>query len=65
MGFERLSGAVAAIAGILASMPESATIDILKAIRFADTTLGRQPSGEASREAKRLIEEIVAQAKST
>ena len=65
MGHEQLSGAVAAIAGILASMPESAKIDPVKAIQFADATLGRQASGEASREIKRLIEAIVAEAKNT
>jgi hypothetical protein len=63
MGPERLSGTVAAIAGILVSMPETAKIDTLRAIRFADAMLGKQASAEASREAKRLIEGIVAQAK--
>ena len=59
----RLSGAVAAIGGILASMSETAKIDMRNALKIADATLGARASAETSREAKRVIERIVGQAK--
>ena len=60
---ERLSGAVAAIGGILASMSETAKVDMRNALKIADATLGARASAETSREAKRVIERIVGQAK--
>ena len=59
----RLSGAVAAIGGILASMSETAKVDMRNALKIADATLGARASAETSREAKRVIERIVGQAK--
>ena len=59
----RLSGDVAAIGGILASMSETAKIDMRNALKIADATLGARASAETSREAKRVIERIVGQAK--
>ena len=60
---ERLSGTVAAIGGILASMSETAKVDMRNALKIADATLGARASAETSREAKRVIERIVGQAK--
>lgn len=60
---ERLSGAVAAIGGILASMSETAKVDMRNALKIADATLGARASTKASREAKSVIERIVGQAK--
>jgi len=59
----RLSGDVAAIGGILASMSETAKVDMRNALKIADATLGARASAETSREAKRVIERIVGQAK--
>lgn len=59
---ERLSAAVAAIGGIIASLPETAKVDLQSALSQADSILGHGASGEVSREVRRTIEDILRRA---
>jgi hypothetical protein len=52
----RLRGVVAAIGGVLASMPGTAKFDRQRASQIADTILGPRAPAEASREAHSTID---------
>jgi len=52
----RLRGVIAAIGGVIASMPEVAKFDKQTALQIADKILGPRAGAEASREARSTID---------
>ena len=52
----RLRGVVAAIGGVLASLPKTASFDKQLALRIADAILGARVPAESSREARSTID---------